>query len=361
MGRTAKQNDDKLKVALVGTFPPPRGGMSMLIDALSSRLTEKGAEVFKVDVKGRERKSVYRVGARDFTRMTGIMSKLIFNREKYDVINVHANSYMSYLSLTLPLIVLSKALKRPIVVMYHSGDAATFFSGHVLKTLPLFKKADKILVQSEFLKRFFDSLGVEAGIIPNFLYFELVPRKAQPFRILANRNLYPHYCMDVALRAFIEIADEFPQARLALAGSGTEAKRLRETAETAGLAERVEFLGSLDRPAMTEEYAKADVLINPSSVDNTPITLIEGLSFGLPIITTNVGGIPYMVEHEKTALMVPPKNSKAAADALRRLFTDSKLKKSLSANALKEAEKYTAERIVGQWIEVFNELKKKAG
>jgi len=361
MGSKAKKNDDNLKVALVGTFPPPRGGMSMLIDALSTRLAEKGVEVFKVDVKGRERKSVYRIGARDFTRMADIMSKLLINRDKYDVINVHANSYMSYLSLTLPLIVLSKAVKRPIVVMYHSGDAATFFTGHVLKTLSLFKKADKILVQSEFLKRFFDSLGVEVGIIPNFLYFDVAPRKAVPFRILANRNLYPHYCMDVALKAFIQIAAEFPQARLALAGSGTEAERLREMAEAAGLSDRVEFLGSLDRPRMTEEYAKADVLVNPSSVDNAPITLIEGLSFGLPIITTNVGGIPYMVEPDKTALMVPPKDATAIANALRRVFLDSKLKKSLSANALKEAEKYSAERIISQWVEVFGELKKRNG
>ncbi len=73
---------------------------------------------------------------------------------------------------------------------------------------------------------------------------------------------------------------------------------------------------------MAALYRSADVMLNPSLADNMPISVLEALASGVPVVTTNVGGVPYLVEHEKTALLVPPQNPEAMAEAVLLLLND---------------------------------------
>jgi glycosyltransferase involved in cell wall biosynthesis len=107
----------------------------------------------------------------------------------------------------------------------------------------------------------------------------------------------------------------------------------------------VRFAGALPNSELPALYRSASVLVNASLVDNFPISLLEGLASGVPIVTTRVGGIPYLVEHEKTALLVPPRSSQALAEAVLRLLEDRALASQLRAAGLEAVRQYSWPRV----------------
>jgi len=125
-----------------------------------------------------------------------------------------------------------------------------------------------------------------------------------------------------------------------VAGSGPTRMALEHLCSEIGIGEAVCFTGTLDNDRMAELYRSTDVLLNPSLADNMPISLLEAMASGVPIVTTNVGGIPYLVEDGITALLVPPRNPDAMADAALRLIGDPALAARLIAAGQESAQRY---------------------
>ena len=96
-----------------------------------------------------------------------------------------------------------------------------------------------------------------------------------------------------------------------------------------------------------------DIFINTTNVDNTPVSVIEAMALGLPIVTTNVGGIPYLLEDEKEALLVPSDNVNAMKQAIISLLENPDKTKSLSQNGRKKVEKFDWEVVKKQWVEIL--------
>jgi glycosyltransferase involved in cell wall biosynthesis len=97
-----------------------------------------------------------------------------------------------------------------------------------------------------------------------------------------------------------------------------------------------------------------DVFINSSLVDNTPLSTIEAMAMGLCIVATTVGGLPYLLEHGKTALMVPPGDAQRMGDAILTLITDAGFATQLSRQARVKAETMDWSFILPFWREAIN-------
>jgi len=104
---------------------------------------------------------------------------------------------------------------------------------------------------------------------------------------------------------------------------------LQRLTEELGVARSIAFAGRVDNEQMAQLFRSADVLLNPTTVDNMPISLLEAMASGVPIVSTDVGGIPFLVEHERTALLVPMRSPQAMADAALRLIKDAALRERL--------------------------------
>ena len=85
---------------------------------------------------------------------------------------------------------------------------------------------------------------------------------------------------------------------------------------------RVSLPGAVPKQEVPNLMAQHDFFINTANIDNTPVSVIEAMACGLPVVSTNVGGIPYLVEHEKTALLVERGNAQAMAQAVERLLKE---------------------------------------
>ena len=105
---------------------------------------------------------------------------------------------------------------------------------------------------------------------------------------------------------------------------------------------------------------RGDIFLNTTNIDNTPVTILEALACGLCIVSTNVGGIPYLLEDECDALLVPPDNAEAMALAVRKILTMPDLAKHLSQNARKKAERFDWRKIIPQWESLFQRVLKGA-
>jgi len=213
-------------------------------------------------------------------------------------------------------------------------------------------------VPSRFLQRVFSKRGISSEVVPNIVDLDRfrpanAEQGARVAHIVVARNLEPIYDVATALRAFSLVCKEVPSARMSLAGSGPEQDTLLSLAKDLGIAEAVTFCGSLNRDQMAELYRSASVVINPSRVDNMPNSVLEAMASGAPVVSTNVGGVPFILQDDVNGLLVPAGNHVAMATAVKRLLGDPQCVKRLRDAALSEVQKYAWPRVRQRWIEVY--------
>jgi len=151
--------------------------------------------------------------------------------------------------------------------------------------------------------------------------------------ILFVGRLAPEKNVDVLIKAFRGVLDEFGDAWLLIVGDGPLRRRLQKLAKELGVAKRVRFTGAVPREKVPEFLAVADVFVLPSSVEGLPKALLEALAMGKPVVATIAPGIVDVVKHGREALLVPVKNVDALRKALLMVLKDEKLAKRLSENA----------------------------
>lgn len=155
--------------------------------------------------------------------------------------------------------------------------------------------------------------------------------------IVAIGNLYRVKGHAVLLRALVELEEQggVPAWHLAIAGRGEEERRLREMAVDAGIGSRVHLLGF--RSDAPDVIAAGDLFVMPSLSEGLPLALVEAMATGLPIVASDVGGIPEVVEGDTEAVLVPAASPPALAAAIRSLLGDPARRAALGAAAKRRA------------------------
>jgi glycosyltransferase involved in cell wall biosynthesis len=132
--------------------------------------------------------------------------------------------------------------------------------------------------------------------------------------------------------------------------------RFQELVKTLGLADRVILPGRVSKAEVPYWMNKGDIFLNTSNVDNTPVSVLEAMACGLCVISTNVGGNPYLLEHEQDALLVPPDDPAAMIQAVRRLLTEEGLAEQLSGNSRQKAEQFDWSNILPRWEKLLTSV-----
>jgi len=172
--------------------------------------------------------------------------------------------------------------------------------------------------------------------------------------ILTVCGMHPRKGIDDLLVAFSMLRVTNPDAHLYLAGEGPMLQTYKDRAAQLGLGASVEFLGFCEDPR--QYLFAADIFILASHADPGPLVIAEARNAGLPIIASNVDGIPAMLDHGEAGLLVPPRQPAALAAALRRLLNDPVLLSEYAARAKKGVERFTVERVCCDMEKVYAEL-----
>jgi glycosyltransferase involved in cell wall biosynthesis len=274
------------------------------------------------------------------------------------VLHVFANSGWAWHLFAAPALLAARLRETAVIVNYRGGHADGFLAmapGHVLRSL---RRATLRVTPSPFLQRVFAKHGLDAEVVPNIIdlsRFEVVPPRdfGDAPRILVARNLEPIYDIATAIRALVAVRRRFSGATLTVAGSGPELPALKSLVTKLGLDGAVAFTGRVENAEMPRLYATADCVVNPSTVDNMPISLLEAFASGLPVVSTDAGGIPDMLEDGVSGLLVPVGDAETMGREVCRVLEDRALAARLVAAARAEAEKYAWPRVKARWLDAY--------
>jgi glycosyltransferase involved in cell wall biosynthesis len=283
---------------------------------------------------------------------------LLLRVYQYDVVHVFSASYFSFVLAPTPAILIGKLYRRRVLLNYHSGEAEDHLQRWRRTAIPTIRLVDSVVVPSEYLVRVFASFGLEALAIYNiidtsrFRFRERVPLRPV---FLSNRNLENHYGVDRVLRAFAIIQQQVPEASLTIAGDGSQLQALKNLGRELGL-QNTSFIGQVNPAAIADVYNAADIFLNGSEIDNQPLSILEAFSCGLPIVTTDAGGIPDVVHDGQTGMVVKRGDYAEIAKRSLALLHEPALAKQLVGQGRNECAKYSWDSVRDAWLNVYRSV-----
>jgi glycosyltransferase involved in cell wall biosynthesis len=171
-------------------------------------------------------------------------------------------------------------------------------------------------------------------------------------RLIWLRSFHELYNPSLAPKVISILNDTFSDIKLTMVGpdKGDGTRQLTEiTAKELNVTDRLVIEGGIPKEDVPKLMNTGDIFLNTTNWDNTPISVIEAMACGLCVVSTNVCGIPYLLEHEKDALLVPPDDPEAMAAAVHRLIMEPNLAERLSRNARHKVEQFDWSVILPQW------------
>jgi glycosyltransferase involved in cell wall biosynthesis len=280
---------------------------------------------------------------------------LLWRMPRVDVVHVFSASYWSFLLSTAPAMLAGRLFRKGVILNYRSGEA----DDHLARwrtAVPLMRLAHLIVVPSDYLLGVFARHDLTARVVPNFVEIEKLPyRRRDALRPLfvTNRNFEAHYNVSCVLRAFGRIQERMPHARLVVAGDGPLRTRLHTEARELGL-RNVAFCGAVPPDRMAALYDESDIYLNAPDIDNMPNSILEAAACGLPIVTSDAGGIPFIVRDGVTALLAPRGDDSALAAAAIRLLDEPELASRLAAAARAEVlQRYVWPAVEAGWMDAY--------
>ena len=294
------------------------------------------------------------------TVLTAVLywARLLKEARRHEVLHVSSTAFHSFVLWTTPAILIARLFGKKALLYYHSGKAPSHLQKWGRTAIPIMRLADEIAVPSDYLVDVFAGFGLRARAIYNLVEATCFRfRERRPLRplFLSNRNFEPHYNIACVLRAFALVQQRFPEARLTLAGDGPLRGELESLARDLRL-RHTEFVGHVRHEEMPALYDSADIFLNASNVDNMPLSIIEAFASGLLVVTTNAGGIPYLVADGETGLLVERDDHRGMAERAIRLLEDQELALRMARNGLDECRRYTWAAVRDKWLDIYQDV-----
>ena len=162
--------------------------------------------------------------------------------------------------------------------------------------------------------------------------------------------------IDVLLKAFKEVVKQLDDARLLIIGDGPAMKDLKALAKKLKIQDKTIFTGMLTGKELHEAVAAADIFASASASENQPMTFLEAMSFGLPMVGTNAKGAPELIHDKKNGLLFPPKNHRKMAECIIKILRESKRQEEMGASSARYAKDYSNEKIIEELLRDYQML-----
>ena len=256
--------------------------------------------------------------------------------------------------------VICRVTRKPYIVVLHGGRLPSLLTSSRSRLLSMLKGAKRVVSPSRYLAdKFSNHVNVE--VIPNALNIEdypYNPRISTRPNFLYLRAFHKNYGPITAIKAFAIVKQQYADARLMMVGPEIDdvLDECRSLVNRLGLESNVEFLGRIPKSRIPELGRKCDVFLNPTFVDNTPVSIVEAMAMGMCIVATTAGGLPYLLKEGETALLVPPGDERGMAVAILKILQNPTLSERLSRNARSAAEQMDWGKVTPRWLELIQSV-----
>lgn len=339
-------------VQRIGFVAPMLGGNSGYVlsqaEIQADLFAQSGYEVFKTSTN-----------PSPLWRMFDMVKAVISWRNRVDLIIHSVFSGRGFINTDI-VSYFCKILNIPIIFVLRGGALPSFAREHERWLKHTLSRADALVSPSNYLAGFFVERGYSVHVIPNVLKMSDYPfrlrSQIQP-NLIWMRSFHPIYNPDMAIRVLQLLQPMFPQVRLTMAGSDKGLlPGMKKLAAQCEVTDKIKFAGFLDLSGKQKEFSDNDIFLNTNRVDNMPVSVLEAAAFGLPIVATNVGGIPYLLQHEQTGLLVEDENAEKMTEAVIRLLQEPELTARLSSEGRRLAEMSSWTAVNTQWEALFAAL-----
>ena len=282
---------------------------------------------------------------------------LLYQLRRADVVHVFSASYTSFLLAPLPAILIAKLYGKPVVLNYRSGEAPNHLRRSAIARWAL-RSVDLNVVPSPFLRDVFVGFGIGSQVVANvadLARFKYAPRNPLRPRIVSTRNFDALYNVSCTLRAFALVQAAYPDASLTLVGSGPQQGQLCALASSLGL-RNVTFAGRIEQHEIHRYYADADIYLQTPAIDNMPGSVIEAFASGLPVVSTNVGGVSAILQHGVHGLLAPDDDDAGIAAQVIALLQQPEYARALAAAAFATCSNYEWPVVREKWLVTYRRL-----
>jgi len=282
-------------------------------------------------------------------------------REQYDVAQIDVFSGRAFVWAEAVAAAL-RACGKPFVLSLHGGLLPEFAARWPRRVRRLLGTASAVTAPSPYLASALQPYRADLLLLPNGLrasrYTYRERTHPQP-RLLWLRAFHQVYNPSLALRTVAALRGDFPDVELQMVGpdhgDGT-LDAIRAEVRAAGLADCVQLVGRVPKDEVPRHLDAADILLNTPRADNAPVSLLEAFAAGLCVVSTDVGGIPLLVEDGHNALLVPSDQAERMAAAVRRILSCAGLGGALSRTARATALSYDWQQILPRWTALLERV-----
>lgn len=282
------------RILLVANYQKGVGGISGQVELLHDCLNDEGYTTKISSVKGNPLKRLW------------LFCKLLWEARRYDVLHVHGCSGWGMLPIVYGVIA-GRLWHKRVIVTYHGGGAADYFAHYGTLARRWLCGADQVIVLNGYLDQVFTKYAIPHVVIPNIINFRedvYIPKKVLAPKMVSVRHLTELYRIDIIIRAFAKVVEKYPDATLDILGHGDKRKELGQLVHSdERLSGRVRFVGQVPNEQIYDYLQANDIMISAPKIDNMPVSVLEAMNAGMLVISSNVGGVPYIIEHGKTGLL----------------------------------------------------------
>lgn len=290
--------------------------------------------------------------------LLGMLASIIKYRNTCDLalINVFSGKAFIWAYLSAQL---CRFLKKPYFLYFHGGNLPFFAKtkANLIKSIAC--KSSGTIAPSNYLKDKLADAGISIKkVISNFIVLrnytyklrtEILPKM---FWLRAYHSIYNP---TMALEVLCSLKKQYPQATLTMAGPDKGGlRKAKALAEQLGIDKSVRFLEFVSKEKINLLGLEHDIFLNTARIDNMPVTVLEAMAMGLPTVSTDVGGIRYLLENEKDSLLVPDNEPAIMTEAVKKLLADSRLTETLSSNGRKKVMEFTWDKVRHSWLEILD-------
>lgn len=269
--------------------------------------------------------------------------ELICIARKYDVLHIHGCSDRGMLPVVYGVIA-GKIWRNRIIITYHGGGAEEYFAKHGEFAKRWLCRADKVIVLNGYLEKVFKEYNIPCVVIPNIILLPDIKRThewdSKNPKFISVRHLRELYNIPCILRAFQQVQQQIPDASLTILGSGPLLEELQQYVRDNNL-KHVTFVGQVPNEEMNRYLAEHDIFLSAPRVDNMPVSVLEAMNAGVLVISSKVGGVPYIINDGCTGLLFEYDDDKKLAQQM--LWATGNQEESLKMieAARKEVKKYS--------------------
>ena len=337
-----------LNILMVGNFRNPNHYIEIQIETLAKRIESFGVSVRRTTMAVPKMLKIWEI------------NKEIYKCRK-DINLIHVQTHSNWNFWTAVFSVTQGLFWGvPVVVMYYGGGINEFMKKWGFVALPVFRSMSAVVVASEFVGGALRKYGLNPFVIPHLLEKERWPfrfrTEALP-RFLWVRTFHPTYNPIMAIRAFQLIQREVSEASLTLVGTGEMELEVRSMVNDLRL-RNVLFMKHLSHEELVEAYDQNDIFLNTSSFDNQPVTILEALASGIPIISTNAGGIPYVFEDAEIGYLVPVNDHEAMAEKALTLLKNPQTVRHMSERSQTFTQRFCWPSVISLWCRLYKKVLK---